>query len=244
MDPRLSSIIELQDVLTEQREIEKEYNEIPRRRQEIQDELQKLEQQVQEAEERYKANEVERSNADLELQKGQESRVRKESQLHTIKNEREYKATLSEIENLDRKNGRLEERILQLMEQLEKDKQFIEEKKQELEKKKEVHQKELDELDEREKELSPRMEEAKAAVDEVSKNMQPDLYNRFLRVFNAMNGQAIAHANEGHCGGCSIQLTPRIMQVAKRGQDIVQCEGCSRFLYWDTSLDEEQLGEL
>lgn len=244
MDPRLSAIIELQDVLAVQRSIEKEYNEIPKRRSEIEETLQALRDQIQQAEERLKANEIERSTSDLDLKKAQELRVRKESQLQTIKNDKEYQATTTEIANLDKRNNRLEERLIELMELIENDQKVIEEKKKALAEKELSFQDELTALDKEEKSLSPRMEEAKTAVDKITVTIPNDLASKFKIIFNGKSGIAIASANTGFCSVCNIRLTPRIMQLAKRSQDLVHCEGCSRFLYWASEKEEEFIGEL
>lgn len=244
MDPRLSAIIELQEVLSVQRKIEKEYNEIPKRRGEIEGVLQALRDQIQQAEERLKANVLEHSTSDLDLKKAQELRVRKESQLQTIKNDKEYQATTAEIANLDKRNSRLEDRIIELMELIENDQKLIAEKKTALEVKEASFQDELKALHKEENSLSPRMEEAKASVDSITVNIPAELVSKFKVIFQGKNGIAIASANEGFCSVCNIRLTPRIMQLAKRSQDLVHCEGCSRFLYWATEKEEEFIGEL
>lgn len=244
MDPRLSAIIELQDVLGEQREIELEYSSIPKRRNEIDEELQTVRTKIEKAENRLKENEVERSTSDLDLKKAQELRVRKESQLQTIKSDKEYQATTAEIANLDKRNSRLEERIIELMEQIEADQKVIEELNVKLKEKEDSYKDELKALDEEEKSLSPRMNEAKSAVEAIQENISPDLISKFKVIFQGKNGVAIASANEGFCSVCNIRLTPRIMQLAKRSQDLVHCEGCSRFLYWASEKEEEFIGEL
>ncbi len=244
MDPRLSSLLDLQKVLSEQREIENEYNIIPQKREQLLSFINNLKSEAKYAEEQFKRHEVEQKNCELELQHGQETRVKKEAQLHSIKTNKEYQATLAEIESLDRKNQRIEEKLLELLDLVEKERQTFTEKKKELEEKEAVFQQELKELEEREKTLNERLQKAKAATEEVSQKVNPDLYRRFVRIFRNKNGVAVATANGGHCGACNIKLTPRTLQMAKRGQDIVVCEGCSRFLYWDHSLEEDQIASL
>jgi len=244
MDPRLASILELQEAMATQKEIEDDYEEIPKRRNEIQSTLGSIQQEIEEVQERLKKHEVEQKSTDMELQQGQESRVKKEAQLFSIKSPKELQAVQSEIENLDRKNSRLEEKSLELIDKIEAEKKALKEKKEELDKKEKEFEKEQKELDEREQGLSTQLEEAQNNTQEIANRLAPNLYQKFMRVFKGRNGVAVASANEGYCGACNVQLTPRLIQMAKRGQDIVQCEGCSRFLYWDTSLEEDDLESL
>lgn len=244
MDPRLSSLLELQEKLRKQRAIENEYQEIPRRQNEIKDFLQNLQEEAKSAEERYKKHEVEQRTLELELQEGQEARVKKEAQLLTLKTNKEYQANLAEIESLDRKNKRNEERLIELMDQVEKERKLLEEKKKLLHEREEAFKKELLELEDREKGLTAKVEAARLETEQVKQRVSPDLFARFSRVFHMKNGIAIATANGGYCSACNIRLTPRLVQLAKRGQDLVVCEGCQRFLYWDASLEEDQLMSL
>ncbi|MBN2329150.1 MAG: hypothetical protein JXR73_18570 [Candidatus Omnitrophica bacterium] len=244
MDPRLTSLLKLQEVLSVQRKLEMQYEEIPKRQNEIHIFLKNLEDEAGAAEEKFKQHEIEQKNVELELQQGQEDRVKKEAQLMTIKNNKEYQATLAEIESLDRRNSRNEERLIELIDAVDKQRTILNEKKNELEKRQSDFQSELAELEKTEKGLNKKVEAARQETDRIKEHVDPVLFQRFVRVFNGKQGHAMATANGGHCGACSIRLTPRLMQLAKRGQDIVVCEGCQRFLYWDHSLEEDQLGAL
>lgn len=244
MDPRLTSLLELQRVLSAQRALELQYEEIPKRQNEIQSLLKNLEDEAKASEERFKKREVEQKSLELEMQEGQAARVKKEAQLMTIKNNKEYQATLAEIEALDRRNARNEERIIELMDALEKERAVLQTRKTELEERRASFQGELAELEERGRGLNGKVEEARKNTAQIQTRVDPALFQRFVRVFNGKQGVAVAAANGGHCGACNIRLTPRLVQLARRSQDIVVCEGCQRFLYWDRSLDEDQLGSL
>ncbi|MGC9327606.1 MAG: zinc ribbon domain-containing protein [Candidatus Hinthialibacter sp.] len=244
MDPRLTSLLKLQEVLSVQRKLELQYEEIPKRKNEIQTFLKNLEDETQAAEEQYKQYEIEQNNVEIELRQGQEDRVKKEAQLMTIKNNKEYQAMLTEIETLDRRNSRNEERLIELIDAVEKQRDILQEKKNELGKRRSDFQSELDELEKTVKGLTQKVEAARQETERIKERVDPVLFQRFVRVFHGKQGIAVATANGGYCGACSIRLTPRLIQLAKRGQDIVVCEGCQRFLYWDHSLDEDQLDAL
>lgn len=244
MDPRLSLLLELQSVHSEQKEIEDDYQVVPKRRQEIENLLSSIEQTKDEAEKRVTEQEKELHDRELDLKSNQETRAKKEAQLMTIKNEREYQASLAEIESLDRKNARNETRIVELMEGIEKDKKLVENKNEELDQKREQFKEELERLKERESHLLERLEEAKSTTKSVAEKISPDIYQRFIRIYNTRGGLAVVPANTGHCGGCNIKLTPRLMQLVSRGQDLVQCECCNRFLYWEQKQEIDDLSEL
>ncbi|MEW6238358.1 MAG: hypothetical protein AB1656_23480 [Candidatus Omnitrophota bacterium] len=227
-----------------QRELELQYQEIPRRREEILFCINNLREEAKAAEERFKHHEVEQKTRELELQQNQALRVKKEAQLLSIKNNKEYQATLAEIEGIDRKNARGEEKMIELMDQIEKERQALKQKRMELEEKETKFHSELNELDQKEKGLGGKVESARSKAESVIENVDPNLYRRFKIIFDSKGGKALATANGGYCGACNIRLTPRLIQLTTRGQDIVICEGCSRFLYWDHSLDEDRINDL
>lgn len=244
MDPRLTSLLDLQEALSAQRELELEYKEIPARRSEIQAGLTALETEIEETANRLQTNQLEHKTRELELKSNQESRVKKEAQILAVKNTKEQEAINHEIEALDKKNARLEERILTLLDAIEKDTARLAEKKEALAQRTAGFQDELDRLAKAESSLTRRLEQAKAITQEIIPRINIALYRRFQKIFDSKNGVALTTANGGYCGACNIRLTPRTMQLAKRGQDIVTCEGCSRFLYWDESLEEDEFGAL
>ena len=244
MDPRLTSLLDLQGALSNQRQVELEFVEIPTRKNEITSIISQLENAIKQAEEDHKNHELERRTRELELKESQESRVKKEAQILAVKNTKEHDAITHEIEALDKKNTRLEDRMVELLELIEKDEKILESKKTALADKKASFESEWNRLEKAEAQLLAEVDKAKAITDRLVPQINITLYRRFKKIFDSKNGVALATANGGHCGGCNIRLTPRTMQLAKRGQDIVVCEGCSRFLYWDESLEDDDLGGL
>ncbi len=53
----------------------------------------------------------------------------------------------------------------------------------------------------------------------------------YERLRNSKHGQAVAKVERGMCQGCRIALPTRIMQQARAGQELVQCNSCRRILY-------------
>ena len=54
----------------------------------------------------------------------------------------------------------------------------------------------------------------------------------FDRVAHGRKGQAMAEARDGLCTVCHVRLRPQVFNQARRNEDIIQCDSCTRILYF------------
>ena len=54
----------------------------------------------------------------------------------------------------------------------------------------------------------------------------------FERVAHGRKGQAMAEAREGLCTVCHVRLRPQVFNEARRNEGIIQCDSCTRILYF------------
>jgi predicted nucleic acid-binding Zn-ribbon protein len=59
-----------------------------------------------------------------------------------------------------------------------------------------------------------------------------DLLALFDRVAHGRRGVAMAEARDGLCTVCHVRLRPQVFNQARRNTDIVQCDSCTRILYY------------
>jgi predicted nucleic acid-binding Zn-ribbon protein len=43
---------------------------------------------------------------------------------------------------------------------------------------------------------------------------------------------ALSEAREGHCTQCHVRLRPQVFNDVRRNDGLIQCESCSRILYY------------
>ncbi|HPA47987.1 MAG TPA: hypothetical protein PK395_19640, partial [bacterium] len=130
------------------------------------------------------------------------------------------------------------EEILILLDTVEDEKRVLQERRDESKAHESRLKMTLDGLQKRSAEIDAELTVAAQGADAVAKNVNPDLLARFQRIFDAKDGVALTPGNGDYCHSCQVHLTPHVVQVVKRGQDFVLCEGCSRFLYWDSELGD------
>ena len=54
----------------------------------------------------------------------------------------------------------------------------------------------------------------------------------FERVAHGRKGQAMAEARDGLCTVCHVRLRPQVFNQARRNDSIIQCDSCTRILYF------------
>ena len=62
--------------------------------------------------------------------------------------------------------------------------------------------------------------------------VNPEALAIFERIAHGRKGQAMAEAREGLCTVCHVRLRPQIFNQARRNDSIIQCDSCTRILYF------------
>lgn len=238
MDPRLTCLVDLQKSMADQRRLEKELLKIPDSIRTIEQQITQVREALEEAERTFKDHELQLRVKEMELLETQEKEGKINSRLYQIKTNKEYQAALQEIENFKTLRERIEEGIIILMDTVDEERDRLKERREEVKAQGERLKSTLEGLQRRNGEIGEEIESARKRAEEASAQVQPDLLNRFKRVFDGKGGVALTPANGGYCHSCQVRLTPHVVQVVQRGQDFVTCEGCSRFLYWDGDLGD------
>jgi len=148
-----------------------------------------------------------------------------------IKNPKELANLQHEVDGFKARRDQLEEKALELMEQVElKEANIAAENKalKALE----------DEWQSEQQKLSADIERLKAALADLehrrqlcSAEIDPEAA-RFYHQLKAQKGRAVARVEQGTCRGCRISLSSAELQRA-RGGSLVQCSSCGRILFLD-----------
>ncbi len=192
-------------------------------------------QKVQEAFQNFKKEmeEIKKQRRVLEREVDEFDQKIKKSQvkLMEVKTNKEYRAMLTEIEELKKFKAGKEDLLLEFLERAEegakKEKALkgeVEVKiaegkqiKKELEKEGRGYEEEISELNRKKKELSSRVDSSLLKQYE------------FLR--ERLKGMAVAEVKEATCLGCHMLLPPQLYNELHRQDRIITCPSCLRILY-------------
>ena len=66
----------------------------------------------------------------------------------------------------------------------------------------------------------------------VSAQVSREALSIFDRIAHGRRGLAMAEARDGLCTVCHVRLRPQVFNEARRNEGIIQCDSCTRILYF------------
>ena len=181
---------------------------------------------------RIAASQAARRDVEKDLAAVQGRLSKYKNQLMEVKTNKEYQAMQKEMSVAEQEISDLETRLLERME--EADGLAIELKAAETALKTEQTDvvRERQALDVEKQELEQILQHAVAARGGLIAQISGQALAVFDRVAHGRKGLAMAEARDGLCTVCHVRLRPQIFNDIRRNASIIQCESCSRILYF------------
>jgi hypothetical protein len=229
---KIGDLIALQDCDNKIREILNKKNEGPSRIKKLAEDLDAITKEFKEKHDRLDLLRKDGRKIDQEIQELEEKIEKSNIKLTIIKSNKEYKAVLKEIDDLKHAKFQIEDKAIQVMEELEELEEICNENKEkevELRKafegdKKEI-ERQLEALDEELKILNAKRENFTDAIDQ-------DLLKKYLYLRDHKAGQAISPVLGGVCQICHMNIPPQAFNELIRGDSLMTCTNCNRIIYW------------
>ncbi len=164
----------------------------------------------------------------LELKRAQEE---KKLYGNTVRVPKELTALQEEVAMLERHGAKLDEKLLNLMEEIETAKRRETEEKKALRKATSALKEKQEGYKTRADEIAAQGRAFATQRIEQAKTIPPPLLQRYEKMRTLKAGVAIAALEDGNaCGGCKLGLPSSIVLLAKEGRDIILCDNCGRIL--------------
>ncbi|HVT94366.1 MAG TPA: C4-type zinc ribbon domain-containing protein [Bryobacteraceae bacterium] len=179
-----------------------------------------------------------RYEEDIKLSEQKISKLRDQTQ--QAKTNEQFRAFQHEIEFCEKEIRSFEDRILELMTASERfdqnakktetafnqQKKHVDAEKAEAREKTASHQKELNSL--------------RAERQQIVSTMKPSVLASYERIRKKWHGATVlAEAVDSHCSACQIALRPQFLQDLRKGDKLMFCESCGRFLYYNAPVTFE-----
>ncbi len=166
-----------------------------------------------------------------------------QGRLNQVKTNKEYDASLKEIEEQKKKNGILEEEILELydkVEEAEKEDRRTAAEWEDRKKEFDARRKEFEDLAGRaESELSEKKSEREKKSSELSSENYA-LYEKLRQ----NKRRAVVRTMKEVCQGCNRHIPAQMYNEVLKGEKLVLCSNCERILVYTESAIEEGLLEV
>jgi uncharacterized protein len=214
----------IQDLLITSEENPKKMKQIDQEIQQIQDTLKAFIQEMEGLKKQRKSLEKEIEEFEQKIKKSQ-------VKLMGVKTNKEYKAMLTETDELKKSKAGKEDLLLEFLEKLEDGiqkekvlKKKVEDKtaegklkKDQLEKERQAYEKELLEINKKRKDLASRIDSP--------------LLKQYEFLKDRLKGVAVAEVKDATCLSCHMQIPPQMYNELHRRDRIIPCPSCLRILY-------------
>lgn len=230
--PDLEKLVDLQRFETDLKRLETEAALVPERKAELERALAEEKGRLDVAREELAASQKRKRQLEADLQDLEVKRSKYKGQLMEVKTNKEYTALLHEIENSEREIRAREDLVLVEMEKGEELASTIKQEERAFKAAEEKHRGELKALDTTAATLVVQLDKAKVARDALAATIGDEALTLFKRIADR-RGVAVAEAKDEMCQVCHLKLRPQMWSELRRNEEIRQCAGCNRILYYD-----------
>ena len=183
------------------------------------------------------ANQRDRKKLEGDNQLHEQKMSKLREQMAAAKTNEHYKAFQNEIAYISGEVRKGEDKILDLMEQSEALDKNV--KAAEISLKTEQQQVDAEKASARERTAVDQkaLAEISAERHTITSGLEPKFYKEYERVRKKTKNTPIADATEGRCSACHISLRPQFFQDLRKGDQVMACESCGRFLTYNPVID-------
>jgi hypothetical protein len=232
MLPDIDKLLELQTADKEIRRLQDEVAALPKRVAVIEQKLAGTKAQLERAQAAAKGDEANRKKFEANIKDLQGKISKYRDQSLDVKTNEQYKALLHEIEFAETEIRLNEDRILEVMVNVDaRDKEV---KAAEAELKAETAEIEKEKEDARRvtAEDQKKLSEWNAKRDSLRHGISEDVLRQYERVAK-FRGTGLAEVRDQKCMGCQVMLRPQTYNEVRNGEKVMVCESCSRVYYFN-----------
>jgi uncharacterized protein len=227
----IEKLLTLQDRDQRLRSFQSELNHLPEERKAREKQIADSAARLDQGKVRAKGIEVEKRNLEVEAQAKRDLIARyRQQQLQTRKNE-EYAALAHEIEAAEKIIASVEDRELDLMEELEKlTPQLATAEKLHADERSKL-QNILDSLESKKNNLEARVSGLKSDRQRHAEGIDDEVLSLYEHLFKTKHGTALATLEHEVCMGCHMKVTAQTIVQVRAARQIIHCPQCGRILY-------------
>ena len=230
---QIVSLVNLQQIEIETNSVKTKISNVDQRLEGLDEKLRGFKQVIEKQESVINELNQKYRNYETDVRMNLDGIKKSEAKLSSVKTNKEYQAFLKEIDDLKEKNSKLEDEMIEFLDQIEDAENTLNDKmteyselearlnseKQTIHKETEEGKRQLESLDEKHKTVA-------AGID-------ADLMTTYNQVKSLQNnGIGIVAVTNAVCQGCNMNIPPQMYNELQRGDGLKKCPTCDRIIYW------------
>jgi len=239
MHPDTRLVSQLQAIDLQMTELEKEVAALPKHIAIIEKTLESHQRRLDADRAALTANQKERKKLEGDIQMHEQKISKLRDQMLGAKTNEQYRAFQHEIEYLQKEIRTAEDRILELMSESESLETAVKTAEVALKDEKQLVETEKSRARERTAADQAQLQQLQAQRVEAAGKLPAATLAEYARIRKKWHGVVIAEATSGRCAACQIVLRPQYLQDLKKGEHLMTCESCGRFLFYNPPVRVE-----
>jgi len=232
-------LVELQDIDSEIKRIEKKKEELPAVLEQLNGELRDIETHISEERQKVEDLNARHKSRENDLRRANESLVKAKGRLFDVKTNKEYQALLKEMDTINERNDEIEFEIITILEAIDVAVVELGQREKEYGTLKADHERNIKKVEQELNSIDDVLLEMRGKSDEVKKKVDAELLKRYNIIRQKMNGMAVVPVWKEICGGCHVNIPPQVYNELQRSEEMILCPNCSRIMYWENRANEE-----
>jgi uncharacterized protein len=232
MLPDIEKLLELQVADKEIRRLQEEVAALPKRVAVIEQKLAGTKAQLEKAQAAAKVDDANRKKFETNIKDLQTKISKYRDQSLDVKTNEQYKALLHEIQFAEQEIAQNEDRILEVMVNVDARNKEVKAAEAELKAETAEIEKEKEEARKVTAEDQKKLAEWNAKRESLRQGVSEDILRQYERVAK-FRGTGLAEVRDQKCMGCQVMLRPQTYNDVRNGQKVMICESCSRVLYFN-----------
>jgi uncharacterized protein len=231
MLPDIDKLLELQGADHEIRKLRDEVAALPKRVATIEQKLAGTKAHLEKVRAAAKGDEANRKKFEANIKDLQGKISKYRDQSLDVKTNEQYKAILHEIQYAEQEIRLNEDRILEVMVNVEAREKGVKAAEAELKAETAEIEKEKEEARKVTAEDQKKLSEWNAKRDALRQGISEDVLRHYERVAK-FRGTGLAEVRDHKCMGCQVMLRPQTYNEARSGATVMFCESCQRIYYY------------
>ena len=244
MHPDIHLVIQLQSLDQKIAMLEKEVAALPKHIAVIEKQLEAHLRKLEADRAALSANQKDRKKLEGDIQMHEQKISKLRDQMLQAKTNEQYRAFQNEIEYAQKEIRKAEDRILELMGESEPLDVNVKKAEIALKEEKAVVEREKNEARERTAADQKELDELRKDRGETLGKLPASTRNGYERIRKKWHGSVVGEAVEGRCSACQIVIRPQHLQDLKRGEQVMTCESCGRFLFYNPPVSVEDVASV
>lgn len=233
MKEQILFLVELQNITAEIHELMRKKVDLPKEINRVEDELETIAQELEENRQQLETLKTEHKAKETVLKNGIENARKAKGRLLEVKTNKEYEATLKEIDTIHEKNSHIEDEIIHMLEEVDRIGTDVEEKEKETASRRAACETTLRQIREEQDSIGSTLENVLKKRDTVRSRIKENLLKKFDIIQDRKHGLAVVSVWKEVCYGCHMNIPPQMYNELQRNDDLMVCPHCGRIIYWE-----------